>query len=156
MLLILNSQFNMVLNHFHLPAIAQCFLLIHLNVVFLSPSCLQVTDFLDVSPPEFCVHFLWPPSELHVQSILILYIHYPNNTRWPICSSCNILNCQLTSFFIDPDIFRSTLFSHIYNLCSSFKDNNIHTKPMVKLLLHTHTHTHTHTFLYFLSLFLGA
>jgi hypothetical protein len=31
---------------------------------------LQVTAFLKVSPPKFCIHFLFPTSKLHTQPII--------------------------------------------------------------------------------------
>jgi len=35
---------------------------------------LQVTAFLKVSPPKFCIHFLFLPSNLYVKATIISWI----------------------------------------------------------------------------------
>jgi hypothetical protein len=85
----------------------------------------QTDIFQEVFPPKFSMHSLSPiPSQwpahyrlLYFDVLTILDDMYKSQRP----SLCNILNCSLTSSFLDSNIFLSILFSNTCNLYSFLK-----------------------------------
>ena len=106
-------------------ASSSLFLNIHFNIILLSlPTSYKWSlspryhhqNFVCISPiPHTCCTC----ATCHIFLGFITQIIFDDEYRSYSSSLCSLLHCPVTSFFLEPDVFLSTLFSNTPSLCSS-------------------------------------